>query len=263
LKDVFNGIWGKLAGEMRAEFWDVAIAELKEIAPDFLFLAEAYWGTEWHLQRLGFDFTYDKRLYDMILRQEIAAAKGHLGANWDFARKLARFTENHDEARAATAFGANKKAASLLTLTLNGLRLVHEGQVEGLRLKQPLYLARCVEKEPDFDVRAFYERLLRVVSNPAIIRGDFQAIELNGEGAEAVIAFERRFGDESRIIIAVNLSERSGEISFSTDAFAQTKDYRLMEIISTELTRSPQFDLWPGGITMRLRAHEGLVVVAR
>ena len=263
LKDVFNGIWAKLAGKMRAEFWDVAIAEVKAIAPDFLFLAEAYWGTEWHLQQLGFDFIYDKPLYDMILRQEIAATKRHLGANRDFARKLVRFTENHDEMRAATAFGANKKAASLLTLTLTGLRLIHEGQLEGLRLKQPLYLARRLEEEPDCDVRAFYERLLRVINDPAITRGDLHEIELKGEGASAVIAFERRCGDEGRIITAVNLSERGEEIIFSTDAFEQLRSYQGMEIISTELTPSPQFDLWPRGITLRLRPHEGLVLVAR
>ena len=53
------------------------------------------------------------------------------------------------------------------------------------------------------------------------------------------------------------------EIIFSTDAFEQLKSYQGMEIISTELTRSPQFDLWPGGITLRLRPHEGLALIAR
>ena len=43
LKDVFNRVWGALAGEMRAEFWDVAIAEVRKVAPGFLFVAEAYW----------------------------------------------------------------------------------------------------------------------------------------------------------------------------------------------------------------------------
>ena len=43
VKDVFNRTWGTLAGEMREEFWDVAIQEIKKIAPEFLFLAEAYW----------------------------------------------------------------------------------------------------------------------------------------------------------------------------------------------------------------------------
>jgi len=36
-----------------------------------------------------------------------------------------------------------------------------------------------------------------------------------------------------------------------------------MKIVSTELTQTPQLDLWPGGITLRLRAHEGLLLVTR
>ena len=263
LKDVFNRTWGSLAGEMRAEFWDVAIAEVKKVAPQFLFVAEAYWGTEWHLQQLGFDFTYDKTLYDRILQGDISGVKAHLTADWEFASKLVRFTENHDEARAAAAFGANNKAASLLTLTLTGLRLMHEGQREGFHQKLPLFSLRRLEEEPDLDVEAFYDRLLEVIGNPAITRGDFRLIESKGEGSETVIAFQRCCGEEGRIICAVNLSDRGSEISFETDAFAHVKDYREMRIISTERTRSPQVDLWPGGITLRLRAHEGLLFVVR
>ena len=141
LKDVFNRVWGALAGEMHAEFWDVAIAEIRKVAPQFLFVAEAYWGTHWHLQRLGFDFTYDNELYQRLLRRDIAGVRAHLTADWEFARKLLRFTENHDEARATAAFGDNNKAASLLTLTLPGAHLMHEGQIEGLYRKWSLYLA--------------------------------------------------------------------------------------------------------------------------
>src|SRR6266446_2642542 len=188
VKDVFNQTWGALAGEMRAEFWDVAIADVKKIVPEFLFVAEAYWGTEWHLQQLGFDFAYDKQLYDKILGRDIAGAKAHLGADWEFARKLVRFTENHDESRAANAFGANNKAASLLTLTVPGLRLIHEGQPAGLRVKLPLYLLRWPDEEPDRDAATFYERLLKVINNPAITRGDFHLLEPKGDGAEEVIA---------------------------------------------------------------------------
>jgi hypothetical protein len=166
VKDVFNQTWGALAGKMRAEFWDVAIRETKKIAPGFLFVAEAYWETEWHLQQLGFDFAYDKRLYDRILGGDLAGASAHLGADWEFARKLVRFTENHDEARAASAFGDNNKAASLLTSTLPGLRLIHEGQPTGLRLKQNLYLLRQPDEEPDSDVAMFYQRLLKVMITP-------------------------------------------------------------------------------------------------
>ena len=174
-----------------------------------------------------------------------------------------RFTENQDEARAANAFKANNKAASLLTLTLPGLRLLHEGQPAGLRLKQSLYLLRQPVEEPDFDVAMFYERVFKVIGHPAVTLGDFHLLDLTGEGTEAVIGFERTCGDEGRVMIVVNLSDHGCAVSSTTDAFAQVRDYREMEIVSTELTRTPQLDFWPGGITLRLRAHEGLLLVAR
>src|SRR5207302_9331349 len=46
-------------------FWPDAIAAVRAKKPDFVFMAEVYWDLEWTLQRLGFDYTYDKRLYDI------------------------------------------------------------------------------------------------------------------------------------------------------------------------------------------------------
>ena len=186
LKDVFNRIWGELAGEMRAEFWDVAIAEVRNVAPEFLFVAEAYWNTDWQLQQFGFDFTYDNEFYERLLRRDIAGVKAHLTADWEFARKLLRFSENHDEARAIVTLGDNNKAASLLTLTVPGAHLMHEGQIAGFYRKWSLYLLRRSEEKPDLDVEVFYKRLIEVIGNPAITRGDFRLLDLKGDGSEIV-----------------------------------------------------------------------------
>ena len=58
---------------------------MKKISQDFLFIAEVYGEFEWQLQQLGFDFAYDKVLYDRLVGCDIAAAKLHLRAEWDFA----------------------------------------------------------------------------------------------------------------------------------------------------------------------------------
>ena len=64
LNEVFRRTWGELGCQMETEFWDRAIAEVKKTSSDFLFIAEIYGEFEWQLQQLGFDFTYDKVLYD-------------------------------------------------------------------------------------------------------------------------------------------------------------------------------------------------------
>ena len=145
-------------------------------------------------------------------------------------QQIGAFHENHDEARAAEVFGPNNKAASLLTLTLTGLRLIHDGQCEGLRCRPSLFLLRRVDEKPDEDVEAFYDRLLEVISHPAIMRGDFDLLEPKSDESDAVIAFQRSCGQEGRIVCAVNLSDRRSEVSFETDVFASAKDYRDMQI---------------------------------
>ena len=62
LPEVFERTWGRQA----QPFWPVAITAVREKFPDFLFMAEVYWDMEWTLQQQGFDYTYDKRLYDRL-----------------------------------------------------------------------------------------------------------------------------------------------------------------------------------------------------
>ena len=72
--------------------------------PDFCFMAEVYWDLEWTLQQQGFDYTYDKRLYDRLREGHARPVREHLHAGLDYQDKLARFLENHDEPRAAATF---------------------------------------------------------------------------------------------------------------------------------------------------------------
>ena len=260
LKEVFRRTWGELGCQMETEFWDRAIAEVKKTSPDFLFIAEVYGEFEWQLQQLGFDFTYDKVLYDRLVGRDIAAAKEHLRAEWEFARKLARFTENHDWPRAAEVFGLNNKAASLLTLCIPGLRIIYEGQLKGWRKQLPVYLIRRAPEKVDREILTFYQQLLSAIGDPAITGGDFRLLKLP---SDMVVAFERISGDSDRLTCLVNFGEPNAEIAFSTEAFAHVEEYQHVRIVSTEMHRSPQFDLWPGGITVRLRGHEGLLLMAR
>ena len=62
LPDVFEHTWGRHA----SLFWPRAIELVRERVADFCFLAEVYWDLEWTLQQQGFDYTYDKRLYDRL-----------------------------------------------------------------------------------------------------------------------------------------------------------------------------------------------------
>src|SRR5262249_1771285 len=124
------------------EFWASAISNVKGSYGDFIFMAEVYWGLERRLQSLGFDYTYDKSLYDLLLaRQPGAVQRWVLDSSKGGLATGAHFLENHDERRIAASMSlAEHQAAALVILGLPGLRFLHEGQLDGARLKVPVQL---------------------------------------------------------------------------------------------------------------------------
>jgi hypothetical protein len=155
------------------EFWSSAIETVKAERPEFLFMAEAYWDLEPKLQNLGFDFTYDKRVYDHLLNDEYNALQDRLTeSNISFLNRSVHFLENHDEARAAKLFPYQEYLpAALLTLALPGMRLIHHGQMEGFRIHQRIQLRRRVAEIPDATIAKFYERLLTALRQSLVGQG--------------------------------------------------------------------------------------------
>ena len=93
LNEVFERTWGKRAGDRPAEeYWDAVIPAVKKAHQDFLFIAEAYWDLEWELQQHGFDFCYDKRLYDRLEHDSAEAVRLHLCADLDLSEQAAAFS---------------------------------------------------------------------------------------------------------------------------------------------------------------------------
>ena len=109
LNEIFERTWGNRAEQRQAaEYWADVIPAVKRAHPDFRFIAEAYWDLEWELQRQGFDFCYDKRLYDRLEHDNAESVRLHLCADLAYQQKLLRFLENHDEPRAAATFSPAK-----------------------------------------------------------------------------------------------------------------------------------------------------------
>lgn len=162
LSRVFQKTWGVFVKdeEPAREFWQEVIQSVRKKFPHFVFIAEAYWDTEWELQQLGFDFTYDKKFYDRLRNASAEGIRGHLNAELEYQEKSVRFIENHDEPRAVQAFGREKsKAAAAIMATVPGLRFFHDGQAEGRSIKLPVQLNREPHEAEDVSVKEFYGKL--------------------------------------------------------------------------------------------------------
>lgn len=159
-------------------FWPQAIAAVKEQHPAFVFLGEVYWDLEWTLMQQGFEYTYDKRLYDRLRARDAGAVRGHLWASDDYQRRSVRFVENHDEPRAAEVFPPGiHQAAALLTMLVPGMKFFQEGQLEGRRLRANVHLRRRVEEPIDPLFQQFYGQVLGLLKLPQLRRGRWRLLD--------------------------------------------------------------------------------------
>ncbi len=151
INDIFQRTWGERAGARpETDYWPELIGAVRTNHPGFLFMAEAYWELEWELQQQGFDYCYDKKLYDRLEHGQVDAVRGHLCADLAYQGKLVRFIENHDEPRAAATFPPEAaRAVAVLTTTLPGAALLHEGQLTGRKVRLPVFLARRPDEPAD------------------------------------------------------------------------------------------------------------------
>ena len=175
LNKVFRDAWGKYIQEETPvdEFWPEAIEKVKEQHPFFTFAAEVYWGLEWEVQELGFDYTYDKTLYDRLLLSNPQDIQGHLNAEHLYQKRSIRFISNHDEEAPITAFGKEKSlAAATVAATITGARLFTASQIYGEKRRLPIqYIQK--EKYKDEEIFAFYKKLLSIINNPAFHGGQW------------------------------------------------------------------------------------------
>jgi len=174
LPDIFRRTWG--IG--MPPFWPDAIQQIKTQHPDFVMMGEVYWDLEFEMQQQGFDFTYDKRLYDRLRTLEAAPVRDHLKAGIGYQEKLARFLENHDEQRAASVFPWNvHQAAAILTFLTPGLKFIHQGECTGKKIKISPHLGRGPEEKPDAVIDAFYARIFTLLKTPLFHQGEWQLLE--------------------------------------------------------------------------------------
>jgi glycosidase len=255
LPEVFERTWG-----IRAEpFWPKATGQVRERFPDFRFMAEVYWDLEWTLQQQGFDYTYDKRLYDRLREGHARPVRDHFRAGLDYQDKLARFLENHDEPRAATAFARDvHEAAAAITFLSPGLRFFHQGQFEGRKKRISPHLCRAPEEAADSTLVQFYQRLLAVLRRPVVRNGQWQLLESlpAWEGnwtSDCFLSFAWQGPGAERLLVVVNFAPNQSQcylrLPFPDLA---TRPWRLNDLISGATFERDGNDLRSRGLYLDL-----------
>ena len=223
LTSVFERTWGERARPagitaVEGEFWKEAIEQTRSQHQRFLFIAEAYWDLEWELQKLGFDYTYDKRLYDRILREGASAVYDHLCAEMSFQQRTVRFIENHDELRASHSLSspAWHCAAATVISTVPGMVLLHEGQLEGRSIRIPVQLSRRPFEPPTPQIQEFYKKLLAALKSEVFRGGTWRLLGVQPAWPDNstwrnFLAFWWEGGVHGIRLVVVNYAPHSGQ----------------------------------------------------
>lgn len=223
LPNIFQQTWADQSlpsdgsSPVDSSFWPEAIARVRRTHPDFLFMAEVYWDLEWQLQQVGFDYTYDKRLYDRLVAGQGRAVREHLLAAPDYQDRSVRFLENHDEPRAAATFApAQHRAAAIITFLVPGLRFFHEGQFEGRKVRVSMHLGRRPVETPDAALVAFYDGILACLRRPEAHDGAWNLLACRpaweGNASwESFTACSWDAGDGRRLLAVANYSPAQGQ----------------------------------------------------
>jgi glycosidase len=180
LADVFRRTWGHVpfCGEAEGgEFWREAIEKVRRMHPGFLFLAEAYWGLEERLCAVGFDFAYDKTLYDRLAHDDAVGTAAHVLGMGGMNAFRAHFLENHDEPRVASLIQLDRmKAALVASFGLPGMRFLHDGQAEGFRRFARVQLRRRATESSDAAVLRVHGEVFCAISESSVGKGQAQVL---------------------------------------------------------------------------------------
>mgnify|MGYP003492479846 FL=1 len=241
------------------EFWEEAIAQVKIIRDDFIFIAETYWDLEWQLQNLGFDFTYDKRLTDRLVGGNIRSIKDHLSAEKTYQDKSVRFLENHDEDRAIVKLGREKSiAAAVITSTIPGIAFYFDGQCDGKRIKLPVQLGREPEEKQDEKIKEFYRNLFSITRSNVFRNGNWKLLEAHpvadsDHSYENLLAWEWRLESELRIVV-VNFNSSTSRCRLKFNIQSSSEEIVLTDLLNNITYKRSVKEISEKGLFVELKS---------
>jgi glycosidase len=244
----------------KEEFWKESIARVRKQVPDFMFIAEVYWGLEWELQQLGFSFTYDKRMLERLLSNDIYGIKAHLQAEKIFQAKSVRFIENHDEQRSVTMFGKSRAlAAATIITTISGMKLYYDGQFSGRRVKLPVQLCRQPEEKISNTVTRYYDKLLKVTKDEIFSKGEWQMLEpmpldSTNFSFERLFAWQWRLKDRLALVI-INYSDGTAQCRLRFNPLSEKHNIVLVDKLTEIRYKRSVDEIRSLGLYVELKAY--------
>ncbi len=257
--EIFKKTWcDKVGSPPEREFWEVVISAVKQEFPEFKFIGEVYWNMQWDLMQQGFDYCYDKRLYDRIIDLNPSSIKTHLAADFSYQKRLVRFLENHDEPRIINELAIIPSlTGAILVLSLPGMGLIHEGQMKGYQIRTPVQLKRRKKEAINSELLETYRDILDLISTNNIKEGEWElctVIPIDEEhSAENIISYHWWKDNGKHFLLALNFSEEKSKARIKIPVLPTDPEELLFEDkLNKNSYRYPTQDIQDMGLYIEL-----------
>ena len=264
-----DGFRCDVASNVPTDFWEQARAQLVQVKPDLMMLAEA---SKPELLTNAFDIDYSWPLLATLNQVLIRSAPASdLRATWE--ENLNRFpkgalhmriSDDHDEARAVARYGLNGAlAASALMFTLDGVPLIYNGMEVGDATESgdPALFDKLTifwspkERRP---LRTIYHDLIHLREKYPAFTND-RLIWLDNDNNSRVVSFLRQ-DDSDEFVVVLNLSNRPVAGSLKVLNAAEFKPVKIAGLPDGPQGDLPRFQLDGFGWRIYHRAVAAMTV---
>jgi glycosidase len=220
-----DGFRCDVAGFVPVEFWNQAVASLKETNPELFMLME--WEDPKYMS--AFNMGYGWELHHLM--NEVAKGdttpevfttfKEKFDTTFNADDMLMYFTTNHDEnawnGTIEERMGANGKSMFVFATTfMNGMPLIYSGQEAGLNKRLAFFKKDTIQWE-DMRDSLFYAGMLKLKhDNPSLWNGKYggKMHVITTSDNPYVYSFYREKG-ENKVIVILNFGEEDSDIDLS------------------------------------------------
>jgi glycosidase len=230
LKDFnLDGFRCDVAYTVPIAFWEAARAELQEINPDIIIIADA--GAKPALLTKAFDMDYAWNMYSWLKSvMDSVSPAFMLRQSWEHTQQQfpegalhLRFTDNQSETRATVRYGLRGAlAAQVLMLTLDGVPLFYNGMEVGDATESGD--PAMFEKMPVFwqpggrpPLRDIYRDLIKLRKKYAAFSNEDVVWVQNSAPGEVVSFLRRDAKDEFLVLINFSSRRATGSVEIPTE----------------------------------------------
>ncbi|MCX8056456.1 MAG: alpha-amylase family glycosyl hydrolase [Ignavibacteria bacterium] len=248
------------------EFWHEAIKKVKKKNPEFVFIAEVYWSREDDLLELGFDYVYEKKLYDMLIDHKVEFINEYIKKVFSYQRKRLLFIENHDEQRAAHIFPIDKlKAVATLIYTLPSMKLIYDGQLEGKKFHHAIQLNRIQNENVNSELKNYFKLLFQSIKKSTIPNGYFKLLQpfTAWEGNPAFYNFVTYLYEDDKFnkdLVVINLSPYQSQCRVKVECYDLIgKKFLIKDRLSDEEYLRDGDEMFYRGLYLDLKPYQAQI----